>query len=217
MQSLYNEPSDSPDNEMKMCEGTSSSDECSHPPVLNDWVGNTGNNQGDLKVYTQTSLEVGGGLSEEPTETHSNRVREFSWTNPSDETSVALASRPDRVRSPKFYHSPNWILPSPVKTKLPTPPAPEYTQCRFWEKANSIYARIFDYDREKILAANTVDSGALFKVVKDGWGSLTPRERDNPVLEILQEVDQNLFWDLDPVTKIANLYKSHLILKVSLS
>lgn len=52
------------------------------------------------------------------------------------------------------------------------------------------------------------------KVVKDGWDSLSMWERSNPILEILREVDQHLFWDLDPITKIADIYKSMLILKL---
>ena len=110
-----------------------------------------------------------------------------------------------------------WNLPSPVNTKLSAPPPPDFVQCYFWKKANSIFARIFDYDKEGISAANNFDSGALFKIVKDGWGALTPRERANPVLQILQEDDQFLLGNLDPVTKIANFYKSHLILKASSS
>jgi hypothetical protein len=64
--------------------------------------------------------------------------------------------------------------------------------------------------------AREVQAGSLVKVVKEGWGSLSLRERSNPVLQILKDVDQQLFWDLDSVTKLANLYKSMLLLKVSL-
>jgi hypothetical protein len=64
--------------------------------------------------------------------------------------------------------------------------------------------------------AREVQAGSLVKVVKEGWGSLSLRERSNPVLQILKDVDQQLFWDLDPVTKLANLYKSMLLLKVIL-
>lgn len=206
--SLYNDPPDSPDHEMKLCKATSS-DDCNQPPTINDWDGNVDDT--DLKVYTQTTTEV--GLPATPMETESNAGREQDWTNPIEE--LTAITRWDGMKSPKLRHTPNWCFPSPVKTRLPTPPAPEFPQCKFWKKANSIYARIFDYDKERIVAADTVDSGALFKVVKHGWDCLTPQERDNPVLQILEEVDQNLFWDLDPVTKIANLYKSHLILKVS--
>ena len=199
---------------MKLCEGNSSSDDCNHVQVVNDWGSTiTVNQGGEMNEYTQTNMEVGEGPPEGPMDT--NSVREaIDWTNSLDETAVALTSRWDGMRSPNFKAPPIWSLPSPAKTSLPTPPPLDFVQCKFWKKANSIYARIFDYDKEQILAANNVDSGALFKVVKEGWGSLTPRERENPVLQILEEVDQNLFWDLDPVTKIANLYKSHLILKV---
>lgn len=210
--STYNDHPDSPDHDMKMCEANSSSDDCNHVQAVDDWGSTITVNQGEMNEYTQTNMEVGEGPPETPMDT--NSVREaVDWTNSLDETAVALTSRWDGMRSPNFKQPPIWSLPSPVKTRLPTPPPPDFVQCKFWKKANSIYGRIFDYDKERILAANNVDSGALFKVVKEGWGSLTPRERENPVLQILEEVDQNLFWDLDPVTKIANLYKSHLILK----
>lgn len=98
-----------------------------------------------------------------------------------------------------------------------TPAIPDYEPCEVWRKANLIYARIFEFDRHRIAEADQVDSGSLVKVVKSGWDSLPLSERSNPIFEILREVDQYLFWDLDPVTKIANLYKSMLILKVSVS
>ena len=210
----FDDHPDSPDNDIKICDASSPSDDCNDPPIVEDWNGDSSTCQ-DVKIYTQTSMEV--GLPETPMDIGPNSIRDFDWTNPVDEACVAVTTNWGEVKSPKFGHPPNWSFPNPVKTRLPSPPAPEFAQCRFWKKANSIYARIFDYDKESILAANTVDSGALFKVVKDGWESLTPQERDNPVLQILEEVDQHLFWDLDPVTKIANLYKSHLILKVGVS
>lgn len=199
---------------MKLCEA-SSSDDCNHALALEDWSSTITVNQGDQNEYTQTNMEVGEGPPETPMATKSNSVREtFDWKTSLDEASVPLTSRWDGMKCPNFKQQGLWSLPSPMKTRLPTPPPPDFVQCKFWKKANSIYARIFDYDKERISAANNVDSGALFKVVKEGWGSLTPQERENPVLQILEEVDQNLFWDVDPVTKIANLYKSHLILKV---
>ena len=194
---------------MKLCEA-SSSDDGNSPVKIWDI---SSASQRDMNVYTATHMEVGRGLPDTPMDT--NLVRKIpDWTTSLDEASVALRSHLDGQRRPKSRPAPLWNIPSPVKTSLPTPPLPDFAQCCFWKKANSIYARMFDYDKEKISQANHVDSGALFRVVKEGWGSLTPSERENPVLQILEEVDQNLFWDLDPVTKIANLYKSHLLLKV---
>jgi hypothetical protein len=141
----------------------------------------------------------------------------FSWGNGMEESAAAL-NRWDSLSQDKhkvFEHTPFWNLPCPLKTAMPEPPAPNFVPCKIWQKANSIYAGIFDYPRERILSANKVDAGSLFKVVKEGWGSLSLKERANPILQILKEVDQCLFWDLDPVTKIANLYKSMLLLKVS--
>ncbi|KAF8850538.1 hypothetical protein BDZ45DRAFT_192580 [Acephala macrosclerotiorum] len=101
----------------------------------------------------------------------------------------------------------------PTTIRVLTPTVPDYEPCDVWKKANSIYARIFAFDRQRIAEADQVDPGSLVKVVKSGWDSLPLSEQSNPIFEILREVDQYLFWDLDPVTKIANLYKSMLLLK----
>lgn len=103
---------------------------------------------------------------------------------------------------------------SPTILRIPSPEIPDYEPCEVWKKANAIYAKIFDFDRQRIAEADQFDSGSLVRVVKDGWESLSLGERSNPIFEILREVDEFLFWDLDPVTKVANLYKSMLILKV---
>jgi hypothetical protein len=52
--------------------------------------------------------------------------------------------------------------------------------------------------------------------ITDGWDSLTFQETTSLTLQLLKEDDQNLFWDLDHVTKVANLYKSLLLLQVSI-
>jgi hypothetical protein len=198
---------------MKLFEGNSFSDD-GIPQVLEDCSSTMTQNQGDANENTAADMEVGDGLPEIPMET--NCVREAVDQIVSlDKASVTPTTFTDHGGTLVLNPAPSCSLPSPMKTSIHTLPPPDFAQCCFWKKANSIYARIFDYDMEGISKANRVDSGALFKVVKRGWGSLTRAERENPVLQILEEVDQFLFWDLDPVSKIANLYKSHLILKVS--
>lgn len=172
--------------------------------VVDDWVNAVPAGENDLNVCPDTNMGASKEIPHDPVGSFVHK-----------EACVTPSSRPDRSKVPKRKQAPTWRFPSPVSTRLPTPPPPKFPQCSFWKKANSIYARIFDYDLEGISTANTVNSGALFKIVKEGWGSLTFRERRNPVLQILEEVDRYLFWDLDPVTKIANLWKSHLILKVN--
>jgi hypothetical protein len=125
----------------------------------------------------------------------------------------AVVSRWDGMRKAP-QHTAFWNLPTPTRTSIPLAPATNFVPCKIWRKANSIYARIFEYDKQRVYEADQADAGSLVKVVKDGWESLSFHEADNPVLQILKEVDQFLFWDLDPVTKIANLYKSLLLLKV---
>ncbi|RDW74140.1 hypothetical protein BP5796_07582 [Coleophoma crateriformis] len=104
-------------------------------------------------------------------------------------------------------------VPGPLQTAMPASTPMSYKPCALWQRANNIYAQMFAFSRERAALANHADEGSLVKVVKYGWGSLSLKERSNPLLIILKEVDQQLFWDLDPVTKIANLYKSWLLLK----
>jgi len=137
----------------------------------------------------------------------------LDWMDSIDVASVALMGGENNPRHPSLHHTPFWDLPSPIKTKLDPPPL-DYTPCKIWQKANAIYAKIFDYNRDRVYEADRTDPGSLVKFVKDGWNTMSPKERSNPILQILREVDQHLFWDLDPVTKIANLYKSMLLLKV---
>jgi hypothetical protein len=144
---------------MKLCEVNSPLDEC-YQAAVDDWSGAMNVSHGDMNEYTTANMEVGEVMPEIPMDT--NSVREnLDWKPSLDEASVALTSRWNGRRSPKFDQSSIWCLPSPMKTTLPISPPPEFGQCCFWKKANSIYARIFDYDREKILAANNVDSGSL--------------------------------------------------------
>ncbi|KAL3418084.1 bZIP transcription factor [Phlyctema vagabunda] len=115
------------------------------------------------------------------------------------------------LRSPKAYSQ----LPSPMHTTMSVSTSAQYLPCDIWQKANRIYANIFPFTKEKAALARDVEAGSLITVVKHGWTSLSLREGSNPILMILKDVDQNLFWDLDPVTKIANLYKSWLLLKAT--
>jgi hypothetical protein len=200
-------------NESKLCEVNSPSDDSL--PANHNWGGTHEENDfGSLNGYTQTGMEVGERMPE-PVETESNILRHnFEWTDSFDEASVAFTSRWDGLPRSNLYDPSFWTVPNPVETTMSAPAVPDFVPCKIWQKANAIYAKIFDFEKgERVSAANTVDSGSLFKVVKEGWDSLTFQERNNPMLQILKEVDQQLFWDLDPVTKIANLYKSHLLLK----
>jgi hypothetical protein len=133
-----------------------------------------------------------------------------------DESSVTLDKYWDGLQADNFTPQQQlWHLPHPTKTAFPPPPTPEYSPCHIWQKANSIYERIFQFDRHLVYDTDKANSGALVKAVRDGWSSLNLEEKSNPVLQILEEVDHHLFNNLDPVTKVANLYKSFLLLKVS--
>jgi len=159
------------------------------------------------------AMEVGGETPENSIEIQSNSSREIDLdAHGIDGTTMALTSRWDGMKFPIFEHASLQSLAFPQIRTLEAP-LPDFEPCKIWQKANSIYANIFKYSMDRKREANKVKAGSLIKVIKGGWGSLSLKERGNPVLQILQEVDQNLFWDLDPVTKIANLYKSLLLLK----
>lgn len=198
---------DSPNDQSMLCEVNSPPAQF---PILqhqmpDNWEGGS---------LDEIATEVGQGVSENSMETPSNNTRKtYNLEAGTDESTLALTSRWDEMESPVFEHAP-LRLECPLKTGMLEPPVLEFLPCRIWQKANAIYANIFNYSKERRLEANKVEAGSLIKVIKGGWGSLSLKERGNPVLQILKEVDQNLFWDLDPVTKIANLYKSMLLLKV---
>ncbi|KAH8598224.1 hypothetical protein B0O99DRAFT_616187 [Bisporella sp. PMI_857] len=168
----------------------------------------------DLEERATTVEEVGEGQPGNPQDSDSNSSNRdaIDWSTGNEEDFI-IGNRWSEHESKVYKHTPFWNLPNPLRTAMPEPPVPDFIPCKIWQTANSIYGSIFVYPRERILSANNVDPGSLFKAIKEGWGSLSLKERSNPVLQILKDVEQNLFWDLDPVTKVATLYKSMLLLK----
>ena len=168
-----------------------------------------------MNAYPQTGVDVGEGIPE-TVKVESNNPRDVvEWTAYVDKSSsVALTSRWEGLNASTFYDPNLWTVPNPLDTMMSRPAVPDFVPCKIWQKANAIYGKMFAFDdRERVASASTVDPGSLFQFVKEGWDSLTVQERSNPMLQILKEVDQQIFLDLDPVTKVANLYKSHLLLK----
>jgi hypothetical protein len=115
----------------------------------------------------------------------------LDWMDSIDEESVAVSRWDGMRKAPQ--HTAFWNLPTPTRTFMPMPAVPNFVPCKIWMKANTIYAKIFEYDRQRVYEADRVDAGSLVKVVKDGWESLSFHEANNPVLQILKEVDQYLF------------------------
>lgn len=64
-------------------------------------------------------------------------------------------------------------------------------------------------------AADEITTGTLFKAVKEGWGRIDSSLQSNPVLAVLREIDVQVFPNLDQVTRVALMHKSHLLMKVS--
>lgn len=114
-----------------------------------------------------------------------------------------------------------WAWLSPIASMMPPPARPPTNgmQCQIWEKSNKIYSQISTVPPAAASAAlrlNPMDyANLIFKAVINGWASLNTWERSNPIMKALSDIDQ-VFSELDQVSRAAFLYKSHMLLKVSL-
>ena len=113
----------------------------------------------------------------------------------------------------------SWL--SPISTMMPPPACPPTSgmQCQIWEKSNNIYSQISRVGPASASAALRLSrsdyANLIFKAVINGWASLDAWERSNPIMKALQDIDQ-VFSQLDQVSRAAFMYKSHMLLKVSL-
>lgn len=113
-----------------------------------------------------------------------------------------------------------WSFPSPLSTMMPGASSSESTmQCHIWQRSNTIYSQVSKVSPTCSSAAlklsPTYYAGSIFKAVINGWASLSIQERSNPILQILKEIDQ-VFSQLDRTSRVAFMYKSHMVLKVPL-
>lgn len=112
----------------------------------------------------------------------------------------------------------SWL--SPISTMMPPPARPPTNgmQCQIWEKSNKIYSQISRVSPASASAALRLSppdyANLIFKAVINGWASLDTWERSNPIMKALQDIDQ-VFSQLDRVSRAAFMYKSHMLLKVS--
>lgn len=111
-----------------------------------------------------------------------------------------------------------WAFISPLATHMSTPKAPDEDFGKLWQRVNDIYGQIFKIPPAQAAPAALLPSnyygGAICKAVITGWDSLSAQERHNPILRILKDMEA-IFSTIDPVSKIAFMYKSHSLLKVS--
>lgn len=101
----------------------------------------------------------------------------------------------------------------------PWPPVKSIQQsknCRIWKRTNEIYGRISNIGIPKTRAVNELGVGTLFKAMNEGWEALSEKELNNPILQILKGIDQEMLPNSDPTTKLAVMYKNQLLLKVRL-
>lgn len=56
---------------------------------------------------------------------------------------------------------------------------------------------MFSIKKNSSWAADEITSGTLFKAVKEGWNSLSAPLQVNPVLDVLREIDVEVFPRLD--------------------
>ncbi|KFY16441.1 hypothetical protein V492_01327 [Pseudogymnoascus sp. VKM F-4246] len=107
---------------------------------------------------------------------------------------------------------------SPMSTMMPPParPATRGMQCQIWEKSNKIYSQISTVTPAAAAAALRLSpsdyANLIFKAVINGWASLDTSERSNPIMKALADIDQ-VFSQLDQVSRAAFMYKSHMLLK----
>jgi hypothetical protein len=110
-----------------------------------------------------------------------------------------------------------WALPSPLSTTVPVRSQVRNVQCQIWETSNKIYSQIskISSDCPAVDFSSANYAGSIFKAVINGWAALSIQERSNPILQILRDIDQ-VFPQLDRATRVAFMYKSHMLLKASL-
>jgi hypothetical protein len=109
------------------------------------------------------------------------------------------------------------FMNNPLNTIIPPPQFTRTNPCVLWQRANSIYSTVFSIPQAQRLQILNFDTGILFQVIRDGWDTLTGSERRNPILQILKQVDQQLFRHLDPISRLAIVYKSQALVKYFLS
>ncbi|CZR67335.1 uncharacterized protein PAC_17234 [Phialocephala subalpina] len=112
-------------------------------------------------------------------------------------------------------------FPSPLSTMMPVASRPRGTaQCQIWQRSNTIYSQVSKVGPACSSAAlklsSTYYAASIFKAVIKGWTSLSIQERSNPILRILREIDQ-VFPQLDRTSRVAFMYKSHMVLKYLLN
>lgn len=151
-----------------------------------------------------------------------------SWDNKNDNNNNHDDSNNNKLSS-SIRHSENRSNTPPTAFQLWTflnhPPVPPHldpkshpistTPCQIWKFANKIYGNIFAIPPSEATSAARFDSGLLFQVIRDGWDTLNLEQKANPVLRILRDVDQQLFMHLDPTSRLAIVYKSQALVKVS--
>ncbi|KFY72045.1 hypothetical protein V499_07814 [Pseudogymnoascus sp. VKM F-103] len=92
-----------------------------------------------------------------------------------------------------------WAWLSPIASMMP-PPARPPTHVAPASASAALRLSRTDY------------ANLIFKAVINGWASLDTWERSNPIMKALSDIDQ-VFSELDQVSRAAFLYKSHMLLK----
>jgi hypothetical protein len=110
---------------------------------------------------------------------------------------------------------------SPLATAMPSPPQRSVSKrCPLWERSNNIYGQVLNVDSSAASQALALNSShyadMIFRAVIKGWSGLNSDERLNPIMQALADMDQ-VFSELDPASRVAFMYKSHMILKVGVT
>lgn len=152
-------------------------------------------------------------ITEEPTE---------------DQKTIMMTERLQDPQSARHLPGPHAAFKLPLEPRMSSPmclslymqnhlPLLAERSCDFnlWMQTNTIYNQIFAVSPMQASEARNLDSGVLFKAIENGWESLSQKDRNNPVIRILQSYDDLVSKCLDKVNRLAIAYKNHLLIKVT--
>ena len=175
-------------------------DEMGLPPQSNT----TNNDQEALGLVTLGFTDIYG--------TNDRLTPARSYVSPTTLPTNLTTSWPDTFSQPVF---PRFIPQSVSPTTFPL--RGHSSNDRWWQTANQSYEMIFSIGAYGAQAADMLSADTFFKAIRNGWSSLPVRDQRNPVFMILREMDEKVFSQKDPVSRVALAIKSHRLMKYYLN
>lgn len=82
------------------------------------------------------------------------------------------------------------------------------------QKATDIYARVYRMTPDHISQMKQADLSSVVKAINEGWDALNGMSESNPLLNILRDIDQQVFAQADSTLRLAVMYKNYHLVKV---